>query len=92
MSSKRQILDKLNQLKILISGWAHDESTGKSAEHKLNIQSIIKSDHRFVTKLIYGVATNAAAQHLRITAQDMKRCNAIHQRYSAISNLEFETS
>ena len=80
------------RIRILITSWAYDESKGKPEEHKANIQSIVKSDHQFGTDLIYGVTTNAASDRLRITAQDMKRCNTIHQRYSAISNVEFQTS
>ena len=90
MKSKRQILDKLDRLRMLINGWAFDESKGKSEEHKLNIQSIIKSDHQFVTDLIYGVTTNAASIRIRITAENMKRCNTIYKRYSAISNVSFD--
>ncbi len=91
MSNKRQILDKLDQLRILISRWADDEQSGKSAEHKQNIQSIIRSDYQFVDQLIHGVTTNIGLTDLQITAQDMKRCNTIHQRYSAISDLSFDT-
>jgi len=89
MANKRHRLDKLDRLRILINGWADDESKDKSEEHKLNIQSIIRSDHQFVTQLIYGVTTNAASVHLQITGQDMKRCNTIYKRYSAISNVQF---
>ena len=92
MKNKRQILDKLDRLRILINGWAFDESKGKSEEHKLNIQSIIKSDHQFVAQLLHGVATNAASIRLRITTEDMKRCNTIYKRYSAISNVSFDES
>ena len=92
MTNKRQLLDKLDRISLLISGWAYDESKGRTEEHKLNIQSIVKSDHQFVNQLIYGVTTNAASVHLQITGQDMKRCNTIYKRYSAISNVEFETS
>ena len=47
MKNKRQILDKLDRLRTLVNGWAFDESKGKSEEHKLNIQKIIKSVNKY---------------------------------------------
>ena len=82
--TKRQLLDRLERIKLKITGWAVSEQEGKSAEHKLNIQHVIKSDVRFINQLYRRTRP--------ITAQDMRRCNAIHRRYSAISDVEFHTS
>jgi CO dehydrogenase nickel-insertion accessory protein CooC1 len=82
MKSKRQISDKLDRLRMLINGWAYDEQEGKSKEHKLNIQKLIREDLKFVNQLLYGMPMN-------ITLEDMKKCNTIHKRYRAISNIKF---
>ena len=90
MKNKRTVLTKLNRLQVQINSWVRDETHGRSEEHRVRIIAMVRSDHDFVARLLYGVTTNAATTRLRITAHDMKRCNSIQRHYGAISDIQFD--
>ena len=86
--NKQHKLDKLAKLRDFIHGWAYRETAGKSEKHESAIREMIRSDIKYIEKLIYGVTTNTAVQIIRMKSDDMKKCNELYKKYKAISNIE----
>ena len=86
--NKQDKLDKLAKLRDLIHGWAYRETTGKSRKHENAIREMIRSDIKYIEKLINGVTTNTGVEQNQMTPKDMKKCNALNTKYKAISNIE----
>ena len=86
--NKRDKLDKLAKLRDSIHGWAYRETSGKSRKHESAIREMIRSDIKYIEKLINGVTTNTAVKQNQMTSEDMKKCNKLNTKYRAISNIE----
>jgi len=86
--NKQDKLDKLAELRDSIHGWAYRETAGKSRKHENAIREMIRSDIKYIEKLIYGVTTNTAVKQNQMTSEDMKKCNKLNTKYRAISNIE----
>ena len=87
--NKRDKLNKLAKLRDSIHGWAYRETAGKSEKHESAIREMIRSDIKYIEKLINGVTTNTAVKQNQMTSEDMKKCNALNTKYRAISNIQF---
>ena len=87
--NKQDKLNKLSKLRDFIHGWAYRESEGKSRTHEVTIREMIRSDIKYIEKLIRGVTTNTAVKQNQMTSEDMKKCNKLNTKYRAISNIQF---
>ena len=85
--NKRDKLNKLAKLRDSIHGWAYRETAGKSEKHESAIREMIRSDIKYIEKLINGVTTNTAVKQNQMTSEDMKKCNTINTKYRAISDI-----
>ncbi len=86
--NKQDKLNKLSKLRDFIHGWAYRESEGKSRTHEVTVREMIRSDIKYIEKLIRGIATNTAVKQNQMTSEDMKKCNALNTKYRAISNIK----
>jgi hypothetical protein len=85
---KRDKLDKLSKLRDFIHGWAYRESAGRSRKHESAIRDMIRTDIKYIEKLINGVTTNTAVKQNQMTSDDMRKCNKLNRKYKAISNIK----
>ena len=85
--NKQDKLNKLSKLRDFIHGWAYRESEGKSRTHEVTIREMIRSDIKYIEKLIRGVTTNTAVKQNQMTSEDMKKCNKLNTKYRAISDI-----
>ncbi len=86
--NKQDKLDKLSKLRDSIHGWAYRESEGRSRKHESAIRDMIRTDIKYIEKLINGVTTNTRVEQNQMTSKDMKKCNTLFTKYKAISNIE----
>tara|TARA_Y100000310_G_scaffold316364_1_gene367996 strand:+ start:217 stop:498 length:282 start_codon:yes stop_codon:yes gene_type:complete len=86
--NKQDKLDKLAKLRDSIHGWAYRETAGRSRKHESVIREMIRSDIKYIEKLINGVTTNTAVKQNQMTSEDMKKCNKLNTKYRAISNIK----
>jgi len=75
-------------LRDSIHGWAYRESEGRSRKHESAIRDMIRTDIKYIEKLINGVTTNTGVEQNQMTPKDMKKCNTLFTKYKAISNIE----
>ena len=87
---------KLDNLRNFILGWVHEEAgskdghpaLGSALPHSYNsrrekLMIIASPDLEYINKII----RNPLQEEL--TRTEMKKCNALKKKYSAISNVEF---
>ena len=86
--NKQDKLNKLSKLRDFIHGWAYRESSGRSRTHEVTIREMIRSDIKYIEKLIRGITTNTAVKQNQMTSEDMKKCNTLNTKYRAISNIK----
>ena len=87
--NKQDKLNKLSKLRDFIHGWAYREISGKSKKHERAVRGMVKTDIKYIEKLIRGVTTNTAVKQNQMTSEDMKKCNKLNTKYRAISNIQF---
>ena len=87
--------NKINGLRDFILGWIHKEAcNGKSDkevlqnteeydERKSKLNMLAGPDIEYISKLIRDRRYN------KLTKAEMKKCNALKKKYSAISRVEF---
>ena len=86
--NKQDKLNKLSKLRDSIHGWAYRESEGRSRKHESAIREMIRTDIKYIEKLINGVTTNTAVKQNQMTSDDMRKCNKLNRKYKAISNIK----
>ena len=86
---------KINGLRDFILGWIHNEACDNKSptevlqdseeydKRKANLNMLAGPDVEYVSTIIRERRYN------KLTKVEMKKCNAIRKKYSAISNVEF---
>ena len=86
---------KINGLRDFILGWIHNEACDNKSptevlqdseeydKRKANLNMLTGPDVEYVSTIIRERRYN------KLTKVEMKKCNAIRKKYSAISNVEF---
>ena len=82
--TKDRILAKLEKVQLLIDAWISRESIGKSDGEVQALFELTLEDRDFVGNELW----NEVCIYEDISKDEMRKCNSIYRRYSAISNVE----